>query len=135
MWWTIITLIVVFIIGKFLYDTSKQSSKIKQEGGMRIKYRELIAEILNQDSKVRIMQETSNSITLGVSNISGSTLFIFTQTYGKLTIQWKVDNPIFGKHSMEWDFPEYGDQEKMMSRIMNDLDKYQRNVMTSKGVL
>jgi hypothetical protein len=133
--WTIIILIGAFIIGKFLYDTSQQSSKIKKEGGMRIKYRELIADIMNQDSKIRIFQETSNSITIGVSNIGGTTLFILIQTYGKLTVQWKVDSPIFGKHSMEWDFQEYGDQELMMARIMNDLDKYQRNVMVSKGLL
>ena len=133
--WTIIITIVIFIIGLFLYDTSKQSTQIKKEGGMRIKYRDLITYIISQDSKTRIFQETSNSITVGVSNIGGTTLFILTQTYGKLTVQWKVDNPIFGKHSMEWDFPEYGDQETMMARIMNDLEKYQRNVMVSKGLM
>ena len=133
--WTIIITIVIFIIGLFLYDTSKQSTQIKKEGGMRIKYRDLITYIISQDSKTRIFQETSNSITVGVSNIGGTTLFILTQTYGKLTVQWKVDNPIFGKHSMAWDFPEYGDQETMMARIMNDLDKYQRNIMVSKGFM
>ena len=133
--WTIIIVIVIFIIGLFLYDTSKQSTQIKREGGMSIKYRELIKYIMSGDSRSRIMQETSNSLTLGVSNAGGTTLYILTQTYGKLTVQWKVDSPAFGRHYKEWDFQEYEDQERMMARIMNDLEKYQRNVMVSKGLM
>jgi len=129
MWWIIIIAIMVFILIMFINDTSQQSSKIKKEGGMRNKYRELISYIMSQDSRSRIFQETSNSITLGLSNIGGTTLYILTQTFGKLTVQWKVDSPVFGKHSLEWDFPEYGDQEKMMYKIMDDLGKYQGNII------
>ena len=134
MWWIIIIAIIVFILIMFINDTSQQSSKIKKEGGMRIKYRELISYMMSQDSRTRFFQETADSITLGLSNVDGKTLFILTQTFGKLTVQWKVDSNAFGRHSLEWDFPEYGDQEKMMNRIMNDIGKYQVNVMTAKGL-
>lgn len=65
--------------------------------------------------------------------MGGTTLFILTQTFGNVTVQWKVDSPVFGKHKMEWDFPEYGDQEKMMEIIANDLEKFQQNLMSSHG--
>jgi hypothetical protein len=56
-----------------------------------------------------------------------------TQTFGNLTVQWKLESPIFGSHNMEWDFPEYLDQEKMIERIENDLGKYQMNMMRANG--
>lgn len=131
--WGIIIVIVVIIIGKFLYDTNQQSSKIKKEGGMRNKYRELIEYLLSGDSRSKIFHETTDSITLGLSNMGGSTLYVLTQAYGRLKVQWKVDSPLFGKHKLDWDFPEYGDQEKMVERILNDVEKYLQNVMTAKS--
>jgi len=132
--WTVIILIAVFIIGKFLYDRNKQASKITMEGGMRNKYRDLIKFLMSGDPRSKIFQETSDSITLGISNAGGTTLFVLTQTFGKVTVQWKVDGPVFGKHKMEWDFQEYGDQEKMAERIVNDTGKYQQNMMNTMGL-
>ncbi|MFW6046615.1 MAG: hypothetical protein ACOCP4_02350 [Candidatus Woesearchaeota archaeon] len=133
MWIVIILIIVAFIIGKFLYDRNQQAAKITMEGGMRNKYRYLIEFFMSGDSRTKIYQETSDSITMGISNMGGTTLFILTQTFGKVTVQWKVDSPVFGKHKMEWEFPEYGDQEKMAERIANDTGKYQQNIMNTMG--
>ena len=133
MWVAIILAIVIFVIGKFLIAKNKQSSKVTMEGGMRNKYRELIEIIKSGDHRTQIFQETSDSITLGLSNSGGTTLFILTQTFGNLTVQWKVDSPVFGKHNMEWDFPEYGDQNQIADRIMNDLGKFQGNMMSAHG--
>lgn len=132
--WITITLVIVFIIGKFLFDKNKQASKITMEGGMRNKYHDLIGFLKAGDSRTKIFQETSDSITLGLSNTGGTTLFILTQTFGYVTVQWKIDNPIVGKHKMEWDFPEYSDQKKMTERIANDLEKYQKNLMDANGL-
>ncbi len=44
-----------------------------------------------------------------------------------------MESPVFGKHKMEWTFPEYADQFKMAETLMNDLGKYQENVKTAKG--
>lgn len=134
MWIVIILLIVALIIGKFFYDRNQQAAKIAKEGGMRRKYRILIEHLMSGDSRSRIFQETSDTITVGLSNMGGSTLFVLTQTFGKLTVQWKVDSPMFGKHKMEWDFPEYGDQDQMLERILNDTGKYQQNMMNNLGI-
>lgn len=62
MWIAIILVIVVFIIGKFLFDKNKQASKITMEGGMRNKYHELIEFLKAGDSRSKIFQKTSDSI-------------------------------------------------------------------------
>jgi len=134
MWIFLIVIVIVFIIGKFIYDKNQQSAKVTMEGGMRNKYRQLIGFITSGDPKTKIFQETSDSISLGVSSISGSTLFILTQTFGKVTVQWKVESSVFGKHKMEWDFDEYLDQEKMIEKIVNDTSKYQSNLMNGLGL-
>lgn len=131
--WIVITIIVVGIIGKFLYDRNQQSSKIQKEGGMAHKYRTIIDILMSGDPNSKIYKILSDTVTLGVSSSGGTTLFILTQTFGKLTVQWKMDSPFFGKHNLEWDFNEYLDQDKMAERIMNDLSKYQNNVITSLG--
>ena len=132
--WIAIILVIVFSVGKFLFDKNKQASKITMEGGMRNKYRDLIEFLKAGDSRTKIFQETSDSITLGLSNTGGTTLFILTQTFGYVTVQWEINNPIVGKHKMEWDFPEYGDQKKMTERIANDLGKYQKNLMNANSL-
>lgn len=133
MWIALIIIALVFIIGKFLIDKNNQASKVTMEGGMRNKYRVLIEYLMSGDSRTRILNERYDSITVGLANMGGTTLFILTQTFGNVTVQWKIDSPVFGKHKMEWDFPEYGDQEKMMEIIANDLEKFQQNLMSSHG--
>lgn len=131
MWFIVVLLVLVFIIGKFIYDKNQQASKIAREGGMRNKYQVLIKHLISGDSRSKVYQETSESITVGLSNVGGATLFILTQTFSKLTVQWKVNSPVFGKHKMEWDFPEYADQDQIFNKILNDIEKYQQNMMSS----
>ncbi len=132
MWWILILIISIFLI-RFFYTRNKQAQKIAREGGMLHKYRTLIEIISSGDSRVKIYKVTSDSVLLGLSNIGGSTMFYLTQTFGHISVQWKVDSPILGKQSLEWDFDEYLDQEKMFEKINNDITKYQNNMMTAKG--
>lgn len=129
--WTIIIIIGAIILIKFIYDTSQQKQKVSKEGGMLHKYRILVDALLSGDQRTKIHQVTGDSVIIGLSNVGGSTMFFLTQTFGKLTVQWKVESPVLGKHKLEWEFDEYLDQEKMMQKIMNDLTKYQNNVMTA----
>lgn len=117
------------IIIKFLYDRYQQSVQIGRQGGMSIKYRTLINFILNEQKNTKIYQETSDSITLGVSSAGGTTVFSLLQTFGKLSISWEMTSPLFGKHKLDWKFPEFMNQEKMFEQIANDLDNYQSNVI------
>jgi hypothetical protein len=131
--WTIIIIVLAVIVVKFLYDKNQQSTKVTKEGGMLHKYKILIDFLMGGDSRTKIMQVKSDFVSLGVSSIGGSTVFSLTQTFGKVTVEWKIENPVFGKHNLQWEFDEYLDQEKMIDKIVNDLSKYQNNVMTAQG--
>jgi len=126
-----IAVVIVFVIGKFLYDKSQQSIEVGKQGGMANKYAALIGHLLGGHQNVRIVKETSDSITVGSASAGGQTIFNLVQTFGNLTIEWKMESPMFGKHRLEWTFPEYGDQEKMIERLANDLEKYQKNIISS----
>jgi hypothetical protein len=128
---TFIIIVVAFVIGKFIYDKSQTNIKIGKEGGMRQKYKELIANLLTSDKNAKIIKESNDTIIIGVASTGGITNFSLIQTFSELTIQWRMESPIYGKHNLEWSFPEYGDQNKMLERINSDLGKYQTNVIQS----
>lgn len=127
--WIIIVIVVIVIVVLFNFnsDRNAQTNKIDREGGMRKKYSELIEHLCG--SKGEVLRQSGSSITIGASSIGGSTLFILTQTFGNLTVQWKVDSPVFGKHNLEWEFPEYENQVKMIQKIESDLMQYNKKMM------
>lgn len=128
MWWIIIVVIVIMVI-KFANDSNKQANAVAKQGGMRVKYRKLINHLLNGDANCKIIQETKAFISVGVSGISGSTVFFIQQTFGTVTIQYKVKSKVFGNHQLEWRFDEFADQDKMIEKILNDVNAYNNNMM------
>ncbi|HJG14286.1 MAG TPA: hypothetical protein K8V07_20480 [Bacteroides xylanisolvens] len=129
MWWIIVIGIVVIMLIRFANDSNKQANAIIKQGGMKVKYKTLINYLLSQDPNAKIVQETNTLISIGLLGISGSTIFIVSQAYGEVHIQWKVDSNVFGKHQMEWYFNEFLDQTKMIEKITNDLTVYQTNMV------
>jgi len=126
-----IALVMICIIIKFLYDKNQQSIQIGKQGGMSKKYKTLHDYIINSHQNSKIFQETSDSITLGVSSSGGTTTFRLLQNFGKLSVRWEMNSPFFGKHNLDWEFPEFLDQEKMLGRIKNDLEKYQKSAINA----
>jgi len=132
--WAIIIIAVVAIITRFAYDNYRQSIKVAKEGGMINKYSLLTRYIQSGDPRISVTKQTSTSVDFCLSNAGGITTFFLTQTFESLTIQWQMHSPIFGNHKLEWDFYEDLDQEKMISRINNDLEKYQTHVMSAHAI-
>lgn len=128
---TFISVVAVFLVVKFIYDKSQQSIEIGKQGGMTNKYKVLISHLLGGHPNARIIRQTGDSIIVGSVSTGGQTVFDMVQTFGSLTVEWRMESPLFGKHKLKWTFPEYGDQDKMMERINNDLEKYQRNVISA----
>lgn len=132
MWWIII-FIVVFVIGRFFYDWHQQNSVIAREGGMTKKYGELIKILLSGDSRSKIYKTTGDTVTLGISsNTGGSTIFVLTHSFDDLMVQYRIDNPIFGKRKLEWKFSKYGDQKMMAEKINNDIGIFSAKLFESK---
>lgn len=129
MWWVIIIGVIAIMFIKFANDSNKQANAVIKQGGMRRKYKTLINHILNQDANARIIQESNTLISIGLSGISGSTVFLISQAYGKVHIQWKANSNVFGNHQLEWYFDEFLDQAKIIEKITNDLTVYQTNMI------
>ena len=128
MWWIIIVIVVIAIV-KFARDSAKQADAVVKQGGMRKKYRILVEYLLSGDSRARVVQESATFLNIGVSSPGGKTAFWLQQTFGALTVQWRIESPIFGKHKLEWRFNEFADQYDMIRRIVNDVEQYQNNLM------
>lgn len=127
--WTFIIVIVVFIIGKFVFDSINQSNKMKAQGGIRTKYAHLIQLLLDSDPRVRIIQATNTFINVGISGPAGAQSFFLQQTFGKLTVQIVIrNNPLLGNMTIERTFPEDMNQDEMMKELM----KAQQSEMEKK---
>jgi glutamine phosphoribosylpyrophosphate amidotransferase len=127
MWGFIITLIVLFI-GKFIYDTAKQSSKIKSDGGIRRKYATLVDHFLSGHPNCRIFQETNTFVSVGVSGAGGSQVYYIYPSYGNVSIRMEIkNNPLLGNLKKEWTFPENMDQEDMIFKMNADIEEMMNN--------
>lgn len=129
MWIIIILSILAIIVARFFYALNKNNKKISSQGGMRTKYNCLINHILNGDTRARIIQDTSNAVLIGLSNFGGSTYFDINEAFSSVTIRWKIDSPVFGKHNQEWEFPENFDQNEIYNTIESDILVYTRKIM------
>ena len=125
-----IGILVVIIIIHFAHDSHEQKTKVTKEGGMRNKYSTLVDYLLSIHPDAKVMNESGTAIMVGVRGASGSTTFDIVQTFGTVTIQYKVNNIVMGNHKLEWSFPEYDDQEKMIETMEHDIAAYNANVMS-----
>jgi hypothetical protein len=125
----IIISIIVLLVIKLIYDKINQNIKIGKEGGMLNKYRQLVNLILDGHENSKVVRVSKDAIVVECRSISGIIYFRIVQAFGKVAIQWNVENIVNGKHRLEWSFPEYLNQEKMMLQILIDVDKYQQNTL------
>ena len=128
MWWIILVIIAIVLI-KFAHDYSKQAQTVSKQGGMRVKYKTLVNYFLAGDPDSKIIQETPTFISVGVSSISGSTTFFITHSFGWVNIQYRLNSRVFGNHKLEWEFDEFGDQNKMIEKIEHDISIYNKNML------
>ncbi len=119
MWIGILIIIVAFIIYKFGKSSGEAIGSARSDGGMRLKYAKLINHILEGHRDCRIVGETRTYIRVGVSNYGGTTMFHIQQCPGNtVMIDYDVsNNPIIGKFSLRFTFPDNMDQDEMMERI------------------
>lgn len=130
MWWILILAIIAWSLFRFFSDSSKQKEKMEKIGGVKEKYSTLVNYFLSGDSKCRIIQETSVFIRMGVSGLDGHTLFDIYQTFGTVTIHYRVDSRAFGKHKLEWQFDENMNQITMLEKINADIEELNLKIMS-----
>lgn len=130
--WVIIIGAVIFFAVKIFNSHSERAVHVEKEGGMHNKYRKIVDTILAGDPRARIFEQDSVSMRLGCSSSGGTTEFQIIQGEGCVDIYYELRNsPLFGNTSLKWSFPEYMDQEKMLERIFQDLEKNNNALMSS----
>lgn len=119
MWIFILIIVVGFLIYKFGKKTGEAIASAQADGGMRLKYSKLINHILEGHKDCKIMMEKRTYIRVGVSNYAGSTIFHIQQCPNHtVMIDYDVSgNPIFGKFSLRFVFPDNMDQDEMIEKI------------------
>lgn len=122
--WKFIIIIGIIIVLKFIYDTSNQSQKIKEEGGIKKKYSILVNHFLSGDERCQVFQDTNTMVSVGVTGPAGSQIYYIFPSFGKVSIRMEIkNNPLWGNIKMGWEFPESMDQELMIKRINLDIEK------------
>lgn len=100
------------------------------QGGVRQKYDTLINLLLGTLMGGKIYGERSDSLVIGKSHpIGGTNKYSLTQTFGTLTIQYLMENPMIGKHKFEWVFKENTDQNIMFEKMKYDIEEYFKNLI------
>ena len=105
----------------FFIDLIKQRKEVERQGGMQVKYSELIQLMLSDDSRMHIIQTSGTMVVIGASALGGSTVFSLIQTFGKLTVEMKVKSVVFGSIRKEWVFHEFMDQSEMYQKMCLDI--------------
>ena len=121
----IIILVIAFIAFKIGSVSGQVVGDVKSYGGMRVKYKKLLNNILEGHKDSRVFVETKTYIRAGVSNYGGTTLFHIQQDLGnKVIIHYEVkNNPVMNPFTLEWTFPDNMDQDEMMTIMSIDIIK------------
>ena len=118
---TVIGAYVLYLLIRFVIDLIIQRRKVKHEGGMRIKYAEIIRWVMSEYPGARIFQENTTFLSVGARAMSGTTAFWLTQTFGNVTIQYKFSSGMGGNVNLEWTFPEQMEQTEMIAQMNQDI--------------
>ena len=122
--WTILTLISLTII--FFIILKSFSNK----GRMQRKYRTLITSFKKNAPETEIFARTPVSISFGVHNAGGLTSVTLIQpSIGGIFITWEVESSMYGKHSIDWRFPEDKDQGEIAKTVIDEAIRYQKDVI------
>ncbi len=119
MWIFLLVVIGVFLIYKLGKNTGEVVRGVQVDGGMRLKYSKLLNHILEGHKDCKIIVETRTYIRVGVSNYDGTTMFHIQQCPNNIVmIDYDVsDNPVWGRFSLRFTFPDDMDQDTMMEQI------------------
>ncbi|WP_417876412.1 hypothetical protein [Winogradskyella sediminis] len=132
--WVVVILLVVFMIGKFVYDKNKVNTYVARQGGITQKYKTLIEHFKGGNPNVKILKITEDSVEVGVTSASGSTVFSIIHSFEKVIITWKVNGLVMGNHGLKWEFHHLKDQNEIAEIVHKELNIYQNNVLESKDI-
>lgn len=125
--------LIIFIISVLIYlfiSTKKEEvTKIKNQGGLYLKYKELIDFLLTFPN-AEIEKKSSSSIALVAKGNISINRFTVAHGFEDVSILWSYYNPIYGEHHLNWGFNEYFPQSQMIDIIDRELGVYMTNLVS-----
>ncbi|WP_036153864.1 hypothetical protein [Maribacter forsetii] len=123
--------IIVCVLGVwFVLDKKEEVDKVKNQGGLYLKYKELIDHFLTIPN-IKVEKKNNTSIILAVKDPNVVTRFTVGHGFEDVSVFWNHHSTTFGKHSLNWSFPEGLPQSQMINTIENELEIYQRNLLSN----
>lgn len=121
----VIAVIVLYFVFRAGNTTGQTIGNVQASGGMRKKYAKLLEHITEGHKDSHIIYETKTYIRAGVENYGGSTIFHIQQCpNNEVMIDYDVsNNPVIPNFSLRFTFPDDLDQDEMMIRIVNGIQK------------
>lgn len=126
MFWVIV--IGGFLIYLFISTKKEEVDKVKSQGGLYLKYRELIDHFLTIPN-IKVEKKNNSSMILAVKDQYVVTRFTIGHGFEDVSVFWNHQSVMFGKHSLNWTFPESLPQSQMIDTIERELEIYQRNLI------
>lgn len=106
--------IIGFIIYLYVSTRREENKKLQKAGGFFIKYYRLISYFKTLPN-IEVINKTNTSISLRRKIKGGFIFYTFSQGYGQLRVNWKINSYIHGDFSDKWAFEEYISQEIMIN--------------------
>ncbi len=128
MGWLVVVIIVLLYL--FFSTKSEEVARVNNEGGFYLKYKELI-DYFQSIPNIKVEKKTSTSVILLVQDKFVSTRFTIGHGFEDVSVFWYHQSLTFGNHSLNWTFPENLPQSQMIRLIENDLEVYERNLLSN----
>lgn len=126
----IVVFIIVVLVYLFLSTKNDEVKKINNQGGFYLKYNVLIDYFLTYPG-VRIESKNSYSMILILKDKYVITRITIGHGFENVSVFWEQDSIAFGKHNLKWQFPESLSQYQMIDLISNELEMYNKNLLSN----
>lgn len=123
----VLIIVVIFIIW-FLSDKKKEVDKISSQGGIYLKYKQLVDHFLKIPN-IKIEKKNKSSMILAVKDPYVITRFTIIHGFENVSFFWYHKSLTYGEHNLNWDFPESLPQSQMITNIENEMEIYIRNYL------
>ncbi len=127
MGWILLFVVAVFVY-LFISTKREEVTKVKSQGGLYLKYQELIDYFLTIPN-IKVEKKNSYSIILAVKDPTVITRFTIGHGFEDVSVFWFHQSVMFGTHSLKWNFPESLPQSQMIDTIEQELELYNRNLI------
>jgi hypothetical protein len=116
--WFVIIAIIGYILYRFIKDSRVRNAQVRGQGGMLVKYQEMVAILKNLNFQVEKVD--LSSIFLFSRGTYGSDGFTIIDSFGKTIIVYKSKNAN-GQIKDKWEFQNPIDQDIIAEKFLADM--------------